>query len=63
MTLDLETRVAQAINGPYFPLPEGSKPSLDELRQVRWNMLNEAEKGTRKIQARAVIALMQGETK
>lgn len=55
--VDVE-RVAKAIVGPHKALSAGaSKWSLDELREVRWNMLSKMEKNEAICSAKAVLAL------
>lgn len=40
----LVEKVAKAINGPFRPMPEGSPYTLDQLRDIRWQQINEAER-------------------
>lgn len=40
----LVEKVAKAINGPFRPVPEGSPYTLDQLRDIRWQQINEMER-------------------
>ncbi len=40
----LVEKVAKAINGPFHPTPEGSLFTLDQLRDIRWQQINDAER-------------------
>lgn len=42
--IELIEKVAKAINGPFHPVPEGSLFTLDQLRDVRWQQINGAER-------------------
>lgn len=53
--MELRERIARAINGPWSPVPEGSKFSLEQLREARWGWLSEQERGARLCEADAVI--------
>lgn len=54
--MDEVERMARAIEGPHFPVPEGSKYTLDELRAHRWAGLTTQKRGERMTQARAALA-------
>lgn len=41
---ELIEKVAKAINGPFCPVPEGSLFTLDQLRDIRWQQINEMER-------------------
>ncbi|WP_210251555.1 hypothetical protein [Brucella intermedia] len=40
----LVEKVAKAINGPFRPVPAGSPYTLDQLRDIRWQQINEMER-------------------
>nr|WP_029924472.1 hypothetical protein [Ochrobactrum sp. UNC390CL2Tsu3S39] len=40
----LVERVAKAINGPFRPVTEGSLFTLDQLRDIRWQQINDVER-------------------
>ncbi len=52
------TDIARAIEGPHRPVPEGSRFTLEELRDVRWNRLTEQERGARLNEAQAVLDML-----
>ncbi|KAB2728212.1 hypothetical protein [Brucella anthropi] len=54
--LALVEKVAKAINGPFHPVPEGSLFTLDQLRDVRWQQINGAERNLCLASAQAVIS-------
>lgn len=54
--LALVEKVAKAINGPFHPVPEGSLFTLDQLRDVRWQQINGAERNLCLAGAEAAIA-------
>ena len=41
---ELIEKVAKTINGPFHPLPNGSPYTLDQLRDIRWQQINDAER-------------------
>lgn len=53
-------RVAKAIEGPHLPVPDSSRYTLDELRDVRWRALSRQDQSIRLNEARAAIAAMPG---
>lgn len=55
---ELIKEVAKAIEGPHKPVPEGSKFSLYHLREVRWSMLSESDKGCRLNEAQSALAYL-----
>lgn len=52
---DVLLKLAQALEGPFNHPPLGSKYSLQELRQVKWNKLRHAEKLFRMNEAKSLI--------
>lgn len=52
----LVEKVAKAINGPFHPVPEGSLFTLDQLRDVRWQQINGAERKLCLASAQAAIS-------
>lgn len=52
----LVEKVAKAINGPFHPVPEGSLFTLDQLRDVRWQQINGAERNLCLASAQAAIS-------
>lgn len=54
--LALVEKVAKAINGPFHPVPEGSLFTLDQLRDVRWQQINGAERNLCLASAQAAIS-------
>lgn len=54
----LVEKVAKAINGPFHPVPEGSLFTLDQLRDVRWQQINGAERKLCLASARAAISII-----
>jgi hypothetical protein len=53
---ELIEKVAKAINGPFRPVPEGSLFTLDQLRDVRWQQINGAERNLCLASAQAAIS-------
>ena len=53
---ELIEKVAKAINGPFHPVPEGSLFTLDQLRDVRWQQINGAERNLCLASAQAAIS-------
>lgn len=47
--------VAMAINGPHEVMPPRSKYTLNELRSVRWSLLNAQQQSVLMRQAKAAI--------
>lgn len=47
--------IAKAINGPYFVVPETSRYTLDELREVKWSFLSHHEQQELLLQAETAI--------
>ncbi|MCH4543154.1 hypothetical protein [Ochrobactrum sp. A-1] len=41
---ELIEKVARAINGPFHPVTEGSPYTLDQLRDIRWQQINDVER-------------------
>lgn len=54
--LALVEKVAKAINGPFHPVPEGSLFTLDQLRDIRWQQINGAERNLCLAGAQAAIS-------
>lgn len=54
--LALVEKVAKAINGPFHTVPEGSLFTLDQLRDVRWQQINGAERNLCLASAQAAIS-------
>ncbi|EXL06244.1 hypothetical protein BG46_15920 [Brucella anthropi] len=52
----LVEKVAKAINGPFHPVPEGSLFTLHQLRDVRWQQINGAERKLCLASAQAAIS-------
>lgn len=55
----LVEKVAKAINGPFHPVPEGSLFTLDQLRDVRWQQINGAERKLCLASAQAAISTIR----
>ncbi|WP_043062332.1 hypothetical protein [Brucella anthropi] len=53
---ELIEKVAKAINGPFHPVPEGSLFTLDQLRDIRWQQINGAERNLCLASAQAAIS-------
>jgi len=53
---ELIEKVAKAINGPFHPTPEGSLFTLDQLRDIRWQQINGAERNLCVAGAKAAIS-------
>lgn len=53
---ELIEKVAKAINGPFHPVTEGSLFTLDQLRDVRWQQINGAERKLCLASAQAAIS-------
>lgn len=47
--------IAKAINGPCFVVPETSRYTLDELREVKWGFLSYHEQQELLLQAEAAL--------
>nr|WP_312968072.1 hypothetical protein [Brucella intermedia] len=52
----LVEKVAKAINGPFRPVPEGSPYTLDQLRDIRWQQINDVERKLCLASAKAAIS-------
>ncbi|WP_113476180.1 hypothetical protein [Brucella intermedia] len=55
----LVEKVAKAINGPFHPLPNGSPYTLDQLRDVRWQQINDVERKLCLSGAKAAISTIR----
>ncbi|QIC52859.1 hypothetical protein [Brucella phage EF4] len=55
----LVEKVAKAINGPFHPVPEGSLFTLDQLRDVRWQQINDVERSLCLAGAKAAISTIR----
>lgn len=55
----LVEKVAKAINGPFHPVPEGSPYTLDQLRDIRWQQINDVERKLCLSGAKAVISTIR----
>ncbi|WGG61818.1 hypothetical protein [Brucella intermedia] len=55
----LVEKVAKAINGPFHPVPEGSPYTLDQLRDIRWQQINGAERKLCLASAQAAISTIR----
>ncbi|WP_043062973.1 hypothetical protein [Brucella anthropi] len=61
--IELIEKVAKAINGPFHPVPEGSLFTLDQLRDVRWQQINGAERNLCLASAQAAISTIRAALK
>lgn len=52
--------VAKAIEGPHNSTRHLTDEKMDELRDVRWGMLNAQDRHTRLQQARAALTVARG---
>jgi hypothetical protein len=60
MNTEAIERVARAIEGPFLELrADTSKYTLDELREIRWRMLDTQKQDFRKMQAAAALSSIQ----
>lgn len=57
--LALVEKVAKAINGHFHPVPEGPLFTLDQLRDVRWQQINGAERNMCLASAQAAISTIR----
>lgn len=57
----LVEKVAKAINGPFHPVPEGSPYTLDQLRDIRWQQINDVERKLCLSGAKAVITTIRAD--
>ncbi len=55
----LVEKVAKAISGPFHPVPEGSPYTLDQLRDIRWQQINDVERKLCLSGAKAVITTIR----
>lgn len=51
--------MAKAFVGPWLPVPENSKFTLDELREVRWQKLTPQERSAHCIAAASALAALR----
>ncbi|PJR90007.1 hypothetical protein CN878_20235 [Ochrobactrum sp. 695/2009] len=55
----LVEKVAKAINGPFHPLPNGSPYTLDQLRDIHWQQINDVERKLCLSGAKAAISAIR----
>lgn len=55
----LVEKVAKAINGPFHHVPEGSPYTLDQLRDIRWQQINDVERKLCLASAKAAISTIR----
>jgi hypothetical protein len=55
---ELIEKIAKSINGPFHPVSEHLPYTLDQLREIRWTQINEAERKLCLAQARAATITM-----
>lgn len=58
----LERRVARIIIGPRGPLPAGHRRTLEQLQEIRWEIVSAAERADAEWAARAILAALATST-